>query len=591
VNRTFESPTAEAPPRPGVAGLAELWAWTLSLALLGSWTCFAALPGINWTLWTLAATLGFAALRRPFTAGHATGSSRAPLALACVLSGAAAITADPRADALIFLTVGGLCYFALLALVPIPEGVGPVALLRLALTLGGRIAGETGARIEETLALWRLRRAAPILRGGCMAAGLAGTLFLLLSPADPILADWRDAAWSSMRTLRFLTHDLFFLVLALVLLGAYGLAARIAPAEARSLGSQQRPRPPTTVPQPSGSPSALPALADAPGGDPTVRFSEIERLMVLGAALALFVLFFALELSAQSALSSLLITKLLPRGETFAEATHRGFGEMLVAAVLCASVIIALDHHSVRGRHERSVLLLSWAVIAASLLLVASAYLRVRFYESAYGFTEERIYVQVCCGAVLASLMLLAWQLRRDALRASAIDLLGLTLRVALVGIACVAALAYWNTASWIVSSNLQRYQETGKIDVDYLAHLARSSPDAVPTLVRALARLPSADAGPLRDALRASNLDASMLVPSGDHELAWYEWSLRRAAASSALRAVGLTPSLFERPRSAHQWHESAHETARSSRRPDWTRGFHRFRFAWNATARAPRR
>jgi Domain of unknown function (DUF4153) len=534
VSATSENQTTGT-PGSAASGLAGLWVWTLAVALLGSWTCFAAVPGINWTLWTLAATLGFLALRWRAADIRAGRLSSTSLALACLLSGAAAITADPRSDALIFLTVAALCYFSVLTLVQPAERMGPAALLRLALALARRMAGEAGTRIGDTLTALRLRRAAPIIRGSLMAGALASTLFLLLSAADPILADWRDAAWSSVHTLRFLTHDLFFLVLALVLLGAYGLAARRAPADSIATASAA----------PLGSARSLSALlasAEATA-DRSVRFSDIERLLVLSAALALFLLFFAVELAAQWGPSGWSIASMVPRGETFAEATHRGFGEMIAAALLCASVIIALDGHALRARQERAVLLLSWSVIAASLVLVASAYLRVRFYESAYGFTEERIYVQVCCAAVGVSLMLLAWALRSGAAGGTEIDLPDLTLRVALVGIACIGILTYWNTAGWIVSSNIQRYQMTGKIDVDYLARLARSSPDAVPALIEALARLPPGDAGPLREALRSSRFDASMFVRTGDHQLAWYEWSLRRAAAASALRSLAANP------------------------------------------------
>jgi Domain of unknown function (DUF4153) len=546
MSTSVERPAVGAPPQGAVSGLAKLWAWTLSVALLGSWTCFAAVPGINWTLWTLAAALGFRILQRRSANVHADRYSRTSLALACLLSGGAAITADPRADALVFLTVGALCCFAALALIQPRERIGPAALLCLPLALGRGIAGETGSRIGETLAAMRLRSAVPIMRGGLMAAGVAGTLFLLLSAADPILADWRDVAWSSMRTVRFLTHGLFFIALALVLLGAYGLVSRPVPADLESAESRVESLTPGARLKPRSSLSVLLAAADLPAAGRRIQLSDVERLMVLGAAAALFALFFAVELSTQFGLSGFQVTNILPRGETIAEATHRGFGQMIAAAVLCASVIIVLDRHSLRGRRERFILLLSWTVIAASLVLVVSAYLRVRFYELAYGFTEERIYAQVCCGAVLLSLTLLAWQLRNDAQGGPGLDLPGLTQRVALVGVACVGCLAYWNTAGWIVDSNMDRYERTGKIDVEYLARLARTSPDAIPALTRALARLPPRDALPLRDALQAGNVSGSILVPgAASRQLDWYEWSLRRAEASSAaVRLSGMPPA-----------------------------------------------
>ena len=41
----------------------------------------------------------------------------------------------------------------------------------------------------------------------------------------------------------------------------------------------------------------------------------------------------------------------------------------------------------------------------ASLVVVAWAYLRVRYYEAAYGYTEQRLYVQVACGVLSIALL------------------------------------------------------------------------------------------------------------------------------------------------------------------------------------------
>ncbi len=513
-------PRADAPAGRTATALAPIWAWTLSVALLGSWTCFDALPGLNWTLWTLAAAAGILVLRRRFGGASLGGPPGAALALACGLAGSATITADPHADALIFLTVAALFGYAILSLLREPERLGPAALMRSPLTLGRRLGGEVASTLEDTLAAARMQGFAPMMRGGVMAVALAGALFLLLSAADPVLADWRDAAWSGVRTVTFLAHDLFFLGLALVLLGGYGLCARPAP---------------TPIEPPDSGRRAL--------------FSDLERLMVLGAAFALFALFFALELATRFGLSGSNLTEALARGETLAQATHRGFGEMIAAALLSASVIIALDRRARRGERESRVLALSWMVIAAALLLVGSAWLRVRFYEASEGYTEPRICVQLGCAAVLAALLLLAWQLRAAAASGTGIDLPRLTRRFAGGGVACVAILGYWNSAGWIVSANIQRYERTGRIDVAYLARLARSSPDAVPAVIAGLRQLPPSDVRLLRAALRRGAVEHPLFaLAGGGHRLEWYEWSLRRSEALSALGAAGPSGSPLTR-------------------------------------------
>lgn len=511
---------ADPPPTGGLAEICELWGWSVPLALLGSWTCFAALPGINWPLWTLSAVSGFVIVRRRSQAldaasRRAEGLSRLALALAALLSGAAAITANPHSEALTFLAVAALCAFAVLVVTRPTEEIEPSALVRAPLALSRMVFAEAAARFVDTFAAVRMREAVPIARGGAMAAVIAASLFLLLSAADPTLSGWRDAAWSMIASWTFLARDLFFIILATFLLGTYGLAAR-----ARSY-TASAPRP--SLPAAELSPRA-PALGR--------RFSGTERLMVLGTALALFVLFFALELASRLGSAG---PHLAP-GETLAEATHRGFGEMIVAAVLCAVVIIALERRALRGRREPLVQLTAWSLIGASILTVASAYDRVRFYEAAYGYTEPRLNAQVCCGAVAISLLLLAWEL------GSALDLPRLTRRVGLVAIVCIAGLSYWNGTAWIVSADIERYERTGKLDPTYLAKLGSRSPDAIPELIRALPRLTPSDAKRIREALRNAPLARALRgSSSARREPVWYEWSERRAAARSAMRAAGL--------------------------------------------------
>jgi hypothetical protein len=307
----------------------------------------------------------------------------------------------------------------------------------------------------------------------------------------------------------FMARDVFFIVLSLLLLGAHGLAARRSKPLAVTRGAAG------TIPF---SPAPL--------------FSAIERLLVLGAAMGLFAVFFAAQLSHQFASSGAHLTA----GETFAAATHRGFGEMIVAAALCALVIIALDQRALRSARERSVRLLSWGVIAASLVVVASAYQRVRYYEAAYGYTEQRLYVQVICGPVSLALLSLAWELR------SAINIPRLIRHVSLIAVACVAGLSYWNSAAWIVAANVGRYESTGKLDVSYLERLGHSSPDAIPALIAALPSVAPAAAARLRESLQHAAIERSIWLPPPDTGgLSWYELSLRRADARAALRSAGL--------------------------------------------------
>jgi hypothetical protein len=432
------------------------------------------------------------------------------MALAVVVAGGACVTANPTAIGLIALSVLALYAFAALATTRPADAIGPLALTLSPFLGAALMLGNSFSRIELTGS--RLFHAPHLLRGPLMAIALAAALYLLLSAADPTLTDWRDAAWTALFTRDFIQRSVFFVLLTPLLLGAYGLAAStgrpVATAQAGGAGTQQG----------DEAPSDSPAGAAASSW----RFSGPERLMVFGSAMALFVLFFAVQLSTRLGLQGV---HLAP-GETLAEVTHRGFGEMIGAAALCAAVIMTLDQHAHRGALERLVRVLAWGVILGSLLAVASAYQRVRFYEAAYGYTEQRLYVQACCAAVALALLLLAWELR------SAIHVPRLTRRVALVLIFCVCGLSYWNSTAWIVESNVERYQRTHRLDVSYLEQLAESSPDAVPAIVTSLSALAPVD----EDALLAA---LSHLPLVNTSELSWYEWNLSRSAAREALNGV----------------------------------------------------
>lgn len=165
MNASHVSRSADLPPTDAVAELAQLWAWSLPLALLGTWTCFGAVPGINWALWTAASTAGLLVVGRRSGRSHTDGFRRAALALACLLSIAAAVTANPRADALIFLSVAGLFTFSVLSMTARTVDVGPAALVRAPLDVCRALFAEAAARGAETFAVVRMRHAIPAVRG------------------------------------------------------------------------------------------------------------------------------------------------------------------------------------------------------------------------------------------------------------------------------------------------------------------------------------------------------------------------------------------------------------------------------------------
>ena len=201
-------------------------------------------------------------------------------------------------------------------------------------------------------------------------------------------------------------------------------------------------------------------------------------------------------------------------GLTYAEYVHQGFGQLTVATALTLLVIWAAARKApVATVADRLWLRIALGLLAAeALVVVGSALYRMHLYQEAYGFTQLRLLVDVfeawlgllviagLVAAVTGTAIAGGLWLGRFALVSGA---------VALLGIAAI------NPDAWIAEHNVSRYEETGKIDTDFLAEL---SDDAVP----ALKKLPD-------------DLRSCVLGPS-DREGDWLEWNLGRE------RADGLT-------------------------------------------------
>ncbi|MGH1563172.1 DUF4153 domain-containing protein [Mumia sp. DW29H23] len=203
-------------------------------------------------------------------------------------------------------------------------------------------------------------------------------------------------------------------------------------------------------------------------------------------------------------------------GLTYAEYVHQGFAQLTVATALTLLVIWAAARKAPRETAaDRTWLRASLGLLCLqTLVVVASALYRMHVYQEAYGFTQLRLLVDVFEGWL--GLLVLAVLVGGIALRAAWFPRFALLSgAVALLGIAVI------NPDAWVAERNIDRYEETGRIDWTYLREL---SDDAVP----ALTELPATLQACVLDGREASSDD-------------WLEWNLGRARAAEALD--GVTP------------------------------------------------
>lgn len=208
-------------------------------------------------------------------------------------------------------------------------------------------------------------------------------------------------------------------------------------------------------------------------------------------------------------------------GVTYAEYARRGFFELLAVAALTLLLVLSLRAHLARHtlRATRLFNLSATITVALVVVLLISAFRRLRLYELTFGFTEQRLYgyVAMVWLAVVFGWFLLALWLRPQRLAVG--------LFVCMLGF--VVALNVINPDVLIVRANWQRYlllrdslgaasiravspapgdfyrgvPEASALDLLYLMSLSN---DAVPALLEILPQLDGIPHMVLRNELRA---------------------------------------------------------------------------------------
>ncbi len=492
---------------------APLWAGAIVVAGVGTAIGFRAAPGLNWAIWTTLAGGGLLWLSgrgAPRTPGDRTPRvdrlAVCGVALAIVVSLGAAITDNSLFEFFTFVTCLILLAMASRAIGGMPaRAMGAVALARAPFDALWPAVGEAGSRAMTLMAGARGDRHAATFRGVLIATPVAVIFAVLLAGADPLLTIWRDKIWDVVAAGDLVSRLVFFAVLGTIVLGTYGLALRL----------------------PAESGPAEPAAGKR-------RIGSTERRLVVGAVALVFAVFLAV----QPTYLFRDVHALRVSGMTYAQYAHEGFVELTFAATLAVWLVLALDRYAspraeaqqltapsaTRWRYWGTLILLGEVLV-----VLASAFHRLTLYESAYGYTTLRLYVQAYMAGVAITLLLLAGAV---ADLSGVADTRQVARRAGLVAIALLLLFSFGNPEAWVVARNMERYRAMGEIDGRYLTDL---SSNAVPAVLAALPELPVMCAASIRWNLGEHTLQEL------DRAHHWYEWNLRRTRALRALRAANI--------------------------------------------------
>jgi hypothetical protein len=360
----------------------------------------------------------------------------------------------------------------------------------------------------------------PVLRGLVIVTPLLLVFAGLFAAADAVFATGLD---------RLLTFDLDLdlevaaertVVILLVAWVVAGLLIVAAGEWSSLIDARDDPRR-----EPAGARS-LGAAAATPAA--RLRLGEIEASVVLLAIDALFAVFVALQVAYLFGGRDTLAAT----GVTYADYARRGFFELLAVAALAGSVVAGLE--ATVARRSRVYLASAFGLVALTLVIVASSFLRLRLYQDAYGWTELRFWVLLSIGWVACSLLGMAILLRRD--RSARIAHVLAVLGVVTVGVANILG-----PQSFVADRNLERALDPsrippgGRTGLDEV-YIGRLGVDAIPAIVAVLPRLPADDRAWLEPLLAQRRFELT-----GDPRYrAWPAWNLSRERAREALAPDG---------------------------------------------------
>lgn len=142
--------------------------------------------------------------------------------------------------------------------------------------------------------------------------------------------------------------------------------------------------------------------------------------------------------------------------------------ELLAVAALSLLVLLASEKHAgSEGKKDKHFLVPALVLIAEVVVVIISAFKRLSIYIDAYSLTTLRFYVATFIILLLVLFILLAVKFIQSKPENF------FTFGTLLTGAAFLILVNLINPDAHIANSNLQQYNQTGKIDADYIANLS----------------------------------------------------------------------------------------------------------------------
>lgn len=203
-----------------------------------------------------------------------------------------------------------------------------------------------------------------------------------------------------------------------------------------------------------------PVPAEDPKATEKIAWDSVISLTVLTLLNIVYLLFVAVQFQ-------YFFSETLKAGYTYAEFARRGFFELLFVTMLNLLIISTIVSYVDKTSKFMTLAIRSLLslLVTFSGVMLYSAFLRLLMYEEAYGFTFARVLAH---SFMVFLLVILCYSFMRVWME-----------RLSLVRFYIISAVIFYTVINtiqldqYVVDRNLERYSETGKIDIHYLNSLS----------------------------------------------------------------------------------------------------------------------
>lgn len=175
---------------------------------------------------------------------------------------------------------------------------------------------------------------------------------------------------------------------------------------------------------------------------------------------------------------------IIPMNLTYAQYARKGFFE-LVIITLINLIILTININLTKNKESKfnlTIKLFNTFLVICTTIILISAHFRMTLYEKAYGYTYLRLFTHAFMLYILTLLIITlikVWYVKLSLLKFYII-----------ISLTAYALINFANVDKIIANNNINRYHETGKIDVSYISNL---SYDAIPEALNFLVELKAA--------------------------------------------------------------------------------------------------